>query len=253
MMIDQRARPIIGLLDLTSLEDSDDEAKIAGLCRRAVTPHGKVAAVCVYGRFVPQCRAALSGTGIRVAAVVNFPHGGTDAEAAAEEAAGLVALGADEIDMVLPYDAFLHGETAVARAVVVACRGACGDRAKLKVILETGALAEPARIVEASRLAIAAGADFIKTSTGKGPPGATPAAARAMLTVIRETARPVGFKASGGVRTLEQALDYVSLAEEIMGAGWCTPANFRIGASGLLDDLLRHLGDGPAKSGAATY
>lgn len=253
MMIDQRARPVIGLLDLTSLEDSDDEAKIAGLCRRAVTPHGTVAAVCVYGRYVPQCKSALAGTGIRVAAVVNFPHGGTDAEAAAEEAAGLVALGSDEIDMVLPYDAFLHGETAVARAVVAACRAACGDRAKLKVILETGALAEPARIVEASRLAIAAGADFIKTSTGKGPPGATPAAARAMLTVIRETARPVGFKASGGVRTLEQALDYVSLADEIMGAGWCTPANFRIGASGLLDDLLRHLGDGPAKSGAASY
>jgi len=251
--MDERARPIIGLLDLTSLEDNDDAAKIAGLCRRATTPYGKVAAVCVYGRFVAQCKVALAGTGIKVAAVVNFPHGKAGADAAGEEAEGLVALGADEIDMVLPYDAFLHGEVKAARAVVAACKAACGSRARLKVILETGALADPARIVEASLLAIDAGADFIKTSTGKLQPGATLAAARAMLTVIRETKRPVGFKAAGGVRTLEQALDYVGLAEEIMGPGWCTPATFRIGASGLLDDLLRHLGDGTIKAGAATY
>lgn len=236
------ARKLIGLLDLTSLEPGDDEAKIADLCRRAVTRFGKVAAVCVYPRFARQCRAALAGTGVRVAAVANFPDGRADARGAGIETRAAVAEGADEIDMVLPFEALRRGEPAAARAVVAACREACGPGVRLKVILETGALAEPGLIAEASRLAIAEGADFIKTSTGKRQPGATPEAARIMLDAIREAGGQVGFKAAGGVRTLDQARVYVALAETALGAGWCTPETFRIGASGLLDVLLRHLG-----------
>lgn len=248
----ENALKVLGLLDLTSLEASDTEAKIADLCRRAVTPFGKVAAVCVYPRFAKQCRAALKGSGVRVAAVVNFPDGGADAPAAGRECRGAVAEGAQEIDMVLPFEEFRRGKPEAARKVVAACREACGKSVLLKVILETGVLAEPGLIAEASRLAIAEGADFIKTSTGKRQPAATPDAARVMLEAIRGARRPVGFKAAGGVRSVEQAQAYVALAEEIMGAGWCTPSTFRIGASGLLDDVLRHLG-GAGRDGGSAY
>jgi deoxyribose-phosphate aldolase len=246
------ARKVLGLLDLTSLEPGDDEAKIAELCRRAVTPFGKVAAVCVYPRFARQCRTALKRTGVRVAAVVNFPDGGAGAAAAGAECRAAVGEGAEEIDAVLPFEDLRRGDAKAARAVVAACREACGARAALKVILETGVLADPALIAEASRLAIGEGADFINTSTGKRKPAATPEAARIMLEAIRDASRPVGFKAAGGVRTVEQAQVYVRLAEAIMGAGWCQPATFRIGASGLLDDVLRRLG-GAGRAGGSTY
>jgi deoxyribose-phosphate aldolase len=247
-----RALKVLGLLDLTSLEASDTEAKIADLCRRAVTPFGKVAAVCVYPRFARQCRVALEHSGVRVAAVVNFPDGGADAGAAGSECRAAVAEGAQEIDMVLPFEELRRGKAAAARKVVAACRKACGKNVLLKVILETGVLAEPGLIASASRLAIAEGADFIKTSTGKRQPAATPEAARVMLEAIRGAKRPVGFKAAGGVRSVDQAQAYVALAEEIMGAGWCAPATFRIGASGLLDDVLRHLG-GAGREGGSAY
>ncbi len=243
------AKRIIGLLDLTSLEENDTEAKIAALCAKAATPFGNVAAVCVYGRFVAQCKSALDGTGIKVATVVNFPHGGTDVTAAAEEARTYVAAGADEIDTVLPYAAFAAGNVDVARALVAACRAACNGKT-LKVILETGTLT-PDQIAAASRLALEAGADFIKTSTGKRQPAATPEAAKIMLETIRNHGGGA-FKAAGGVRTLEQAQGYVALAEGILGAGWATAAHFRIGASGLLDDLLGHLG-GPTGAGKSAY
>lgn len=241
------ARQVLSLLDLTSLEASDDDAHIEALCTRARTPFGSVAAVCIHGPFVQLCRRALAGTGVKVATVVNFPHGRPNASAAALETRTLVASGADEIDMVLPFDALTR-----ARDVVAACREACGTDVTLKVILETGALVETGRIAEASRIAIAAGADFIKTSTGKLPVGATPEAAKTMLAAIRGSGRPVGFKAAGGVRTLEQAQIYIGLAEAALGAGWCTPKTFRIGASGLLDDLLRRLG-GNAGSRNSSY
>jgi deoxyribose-phosphate aldolase len=217
-----------------------------------VTPFGKVAAVCVYARFARQCRAQLKGTGVRVAAVANFPDGGADARAAGSECRAAVAEGAEEIDMVLPFEEMRRGNADAARKVIGACRKTCGQAVLLKVILETGALGEPGLIAEASRIAIAEGADFIKTSTGKRQPAATPEAARIMLAAIRDAGRAVGFKAAGGVRTVEQAQVYMALAETAMGAGWCRPATFRIGASGLLDDVLRHLG-GAGRDGGSAY
>lgn len=235
------ARTVLGLLDLTSLEAGDDDARIAALCRRAVTPFGRVAAVCVYGPFVSLCRKNLDGSDVKVATVVNFPDGRANPRSAALETRTLVAAGADEIDAVLPFEALRSGDREVVRDLVAACRDACGG-ATLKVILETGVLATAELVAEASDIAIEAGAHFIKTSTGKRSVGATLEAARAMLTSIRNSGQPVGFKAAGGVRTLDQANGYLDLAAQIMGPDWATPRTFRIGASGLLDDLLKRLG-----------
>ena len=244
------ARRALPLIDLTSLGESDTAATIETLAAKAVTPHGRVAAVCIYARFVPLAKARLLGSGVKIAAVANFPEGGDDVDHAMAETADAIALGADEVDVVLPYRAYLAGRRAEAVGIVAACRQAAADHT-LKVILETGALEDPALIAAASRDAIAAGADFIKTSTGKGPPGASLEAARAMLGAIKETGGRVGFKASGGIRTARQAAPYLALADEILGDRWATPARFRFGASGLLDDLLALLSGTaqPAASG----
>ncbi len=231
------ARASLLLLDLTRLDDEDDEVVIDALCRRASQPWGHAAAVCVWPRFVERCRTLLAGTGVRVATVANFPHGGDDIAAAVEEVRGAIARGAQEVDLVMPYHAWLAGERGAAREMVAAARDACAD-ATLKVILETGRLRERAHIVAASRDAIAAGADFIKTSTGKIEVSATPEAAAAMLHAIREANRPVGFKAAGGIRTLAQARVYLDLAEDMMGPDWIAPQTFRFGASALLDAIV---------------
>lgn len=233
---------ILPLIDLTSLNDDDDAAAIERLCGDAVTPHGSVAAVCLYARFVPQARGLLEGTGVRIATVANFPQGDCDVGKAAAETEAAVAAGADEVDVVLPFQAWLAGERAEARDLVAACKAACGERARLKVILETAALGSPANVAEATRDAIAAGADFVKTSTGKGAGGATLEAAEAILSEIRETGGDVGFKASGGIRSVAEAAGYLALAERILGADWPTPERFRFGASSLLGDVLRQLG-----------
>jgi len=243
MIAKEIALKALQLLDLTSLGDNDDQAGIAALCNRAVTPYGQVAAVCVWPRFVGQCHATLRGTGVRIAAVANFPAGGSDIESALEETREIVAAGGDEVDLVLPYAQWLAGEREPAKAMVAACRDICPEAVRLKVILETGSLGGVEDIAAASRDAIDAGADFVKTSTGKTSVSATPEAARAMLQVIRDTARPVGFKASGGIRTGEQAVVYLDLAESIMGSDWASVATFRFGASGLLDDLLATIED----------
>ncbi|WP_445764937.1 deoxyribose-phosphate aldolase [Pseudomonas sp. RIT-To-2] len=248
------ARLAISLLDLTSLNDSDDAAAITALCRRAVTPCGPVAAVCVYPRFVALARQTLDALGapdIRVATVTNFPAGAPLPEQAARETRAAIAEGADEVDVVYPYGALKAGDREAGRALVRACREACGAQALLKVILETGELANPALIEIASRDAIAAGADFIKTSTGKVPVNATPQAARVMLNVIRENAGRAGFKPAGGVRTLDDARLYIEMAAQVLGAEWVCPAHLRLGASGVLSDLLRHLGieDAPVRTG----
>jgi deoxyribose-phosphate aldolase len=233
-----RALPLV---DLTSLGDDDTEAGIAALCEQAVTPAGPVAAVCIWPRFVAQARGALEGTPVRIATVANFPAGSSDAAAARAEAEGALADGADEVDVVLPDGAYLAGDRDTALALVGDVRAACGDRALLKVILETGRLVEPETIRAAAADALAAGADFVKTSTGKLQPGATPEAARAMLEAIREAGRG-GFKASGGVRTTADAGVYLALADELLGPGYAAPGTFRLGASALLGDLLAALG-----------
>lgn len=245
----ERARQALSLLDLTSLNDNDTDAVIEKLCARAVTPHGKVAAVCVWARFVPLAKQRLAGSGVRVAAVANFPIGAADVARAAAEAAAIVAAGGDEVDVVFPYNAWLNGDHAQGSKLVAACKAACG-KATLKVILETGCLRDPVEIAAASRAAIAVGADFIKTSTGKAAIAATPDSARTMLRAIKESGGPCGFKAAGGIRDTATAAAYLDLAAKIMGESWITPATFRFGASGVLNDLLATI-DGRAPAAPA--
>jgi deoxyribose-phosphate aldolase len=231
------ARHALALLDLTDLSDNADEAGLAALCARAVGAPGPVAAICIWREFVPQARTMLGRAPVRIATVVNFPQGeATGAEVLAETQAA-VAAGADEIDLVLPWRAFLAGDAAGAEAMVRAVREACEGRT-LKVILETGEYPDLDRVRAASELAIAAGADFIKTSTGKTTHSASLPAARTMLEVIAASGRPVGLKPSGGIRTLADAAGYLELADAIMGPEWARPETFRFGASGLHQVLI---------------
>lgn len=235
------ARRALPLLDLTDLTETCTSDAVEALCARART--NAVAAVCVWPRFVALAERALAGSDVRIATVVNFPDGADDTAAAVAETLAAIADGADEIDLVLPYRALLNGEAATARTMVMAVREVCHDRL-LKVILETGMLPDIAMITQASQLSLGAGADFIKTSTGKTPISATTEAAEAMLTVIREWGgtRTVGLKVSGGLRRVEDAATYLAAADRIMGPDWARSATFRLGASSLLDDLIRVLG-----------
>jgi deoxyribose-phosphate aldolase len=229
------------LLDLTSLNEADTEADIERLCRRAIA-YG-TAAVCVDPRFVPLARSLLRGSGVRLATVANFPGGSDDIARAAAECAAAVAAGADEVDVVAPIEAIRQGDIGMVTELVQACRSAASETT-LKVILETGVLAEPSLIAGASRAAVMAGCDFLKTSTGKAPVGATLEAAAVMLAVIEEADGRVGFKAAGGIRTLQDAAAYLQLAAELINPSWACPTTFRFGASALLDDLLRALPPG---------
>jgi len=230
------ARRALPLLDLTDLTETCTEPKIDALCRDARS--GGVAAICVWPHFVAQGARALKGSGIRVATVINFPAGGEDCARATDDTAEALRDGADEIDLVLPYRAFLHGDAETARDMVEAVRDTCGA-AILKVILETGELADPDVIRRAGRLALEAGADFLKTSTGKSPVSATPEAAEAMLIEIQASARPAGLKISGGLRSVADAATYLALADRIMGPDWVGPKTFRLGASSLFGALMQ--------------
>ncbi len=203
-------------------------------------------AVCVWPAFVAQAAELLRGSGVRVATVVNFPDGGTEVDAVLDETTRALADGADEIDLVLPYRALLAGDLAAARSMVDAVRAAVPPPSTLKVILETGSYSSERDIRVAADLAIVAGADFVKTSTGKTDRSATPDAVRVLLEAIRDAGRAVGVKPSGGIRTLADAEAYLALADDIMGSQWVTAATFRFGASGLLDavDALLDTGAG---------
>jgi deoxyribose-phosphate aldolase len=232
------ARQALACLDLTSLNDGDTDATIERLCERAQGPFGPVAAVCVWPRFAALARRRLPAA-IHVAAVANFPDGSADVQRALRDVGEVVDAGAQEVDLVLSWRALLAGDAPAAAAVLAAARRASGAL-RLKVILETSALGDAQAVASASRLALAEGADFLKTSTGKVPGGATPEAARTMLAAIAAdpaAAARVGFKASGGVRTVVDAAVYLRLTAETLGEAACTPARFRIGASGLLDDI----------------
>jgi deoxyribose-phosphate aldolase len=240
----QLARRLLGLIDLTSLNPTDTEASVATLAASASTRAGKVAALCIWPRFIAVARRSLSGTGVPIAVVTNFPAGSSDIGSAAAETAAAVADGADEIDVVFPYRAMLAGDGATAVALVRACRAACGPKTLLKVILETGQLGSAERIRQAAELAVEGGAHFLKTSTGKTQPGATLPAAEAMLEVIasaKSRGVAVGFKASGGVSTIADAAAYLELYEKRFGAGSATAATFRIGASSLIKPVLAAL------------
>lgn len=227
----------LACLDLTSLNDADTEARVAPLYAKASGDWGHVAALCVWPRIVPYARKRFEGTGVKVATVVNFPHGRADFDVAEAETRAALAYGAEEVDMVFPYTAFLAGDEETPERLVARLKAVCGGAVALKVILESGALLTRPAIARASRIAIAGGADFLKTSTGKSRISATLEAADAILTAIRDSGAPVGFKASGGIRSYAQARAYLALADGIMGPGWAGPATFRFGASGLADAL----------------
>ena len=236
-----RARRAIEMIDLTDLSDDHSPDGIDGLCARA-RAHG-TAAVCVWPEFVATCASQLAGSGVRVATVVNFPSGDGEVADVVSTTQDALADGADDVDLVLPYRAFLAGDLDTATAMVRAVAAEVAAPRILKVILESGAYGDGDQVRAAAALAIEAGADFVKTSTGKIPAGASLEAARAMLDAVASSGRPVGLKPSGGIRTYDEAMAYIDLADSVMGDGWATPATFRFGASGLLDALLAELGD----------
>jgi len=249
-------RLAISMCDLTTLEGKDSPGKVRQMCAKAVRPDPEdpavpaVAAVCVYPDLVAAAKGALAGSGVKVASVSTaFPSGRSPLAVKLSDVRRAVAAGADEIDMVIDRGAFLAGNLRQVFDEIVATKEAClrpdGSAARLKVILETGELETYDNIRRASDLAIAAGADFIKTSTGKVQPAATPAVALCMLEAIRDhwlaTGAKVGMKPAGGIRTSKQALHYLVLVKETLGAGWLTPDLFRFGASSLVNDLLMQL------------
>lgn len=236
------------LMDLTTLNDDDTDAKVIALCHQAKSPAGNTAAICIYPRFIPIARKTLREQGtpdIRIATVTNFPHGNDDIDIALAETRAAIAYGADEVDVVFPYRALIAGNAEVGAQLVKACKQACAaDNVLLKVIIETGELKDAALIRQASEIAIDAGADFIKTSTGKVAVNATPEVAEIMMTVIRDKGvkAQVGFKPAGGVRTAEDAAIYLKLADDLLGSDWADARHFRFGASSLLASLLNAAG-----------
>lgn len=232
------AKKIISLVDLTTLNESDTETVVAALCQKAVNHYGHVAAVCIYPAFVKYAVEQLVDSPVKVATVANFPHATDSLENVQATITQSIADGVDEIDVVFPYPAYLAGDRQTAKNFIAECKKACGKNIVLKVILETGVLKTVDIIAAVSADVIEAGADFLKTSTGKTAIGATLEAAAAMLLVIRQSGLPVGFKASGGVRTIEQACQYIGLANQIMGPEWVSPRTFRLGASQLVDAIL---------------
>jgi deoxyribose-phosphate aldolase len=244
-------RLAISMCDLTTLEGKDSPGKIVQLCAKAMRPDPgdptvpPVAAVCVYPDLVAVAKSALAGSGVKVASVATaFPSGRSPLSLKLTDVRRAVAAGADEIDMVIDRGAFLSGDLRKVFDEIASVKETCGA-AHLKVILETGELETYDNVRRASDLAMAAGADFIKTSTGKVQPAATPPVTLCMLEAIRdnwfETGRKVGMKPAGGIRTSKQALHYLVLVKETLGSDWLTPDLFRFGASSLVNDLLMQL------------
>jgi deoxyribose-phosphate aldolase len=241
----------VRMTDLTTLEGADTPGKIAALASKAIRPDPSdagvpsVAALCVYPNLVPTAVERLRGSGVKVASVATaFPSGQSPLEVKLEEVRWIVEQGADEVDMVIDRGAFLAGRYAKVYDEVVRVKETSGG-AHLKVILETGELGTYDNVRRASLLAMAAGADFIKTSTGKLPSAATLPVALVMLEAIRdvyeETGRQVGFKPAGGIRTAKQAVQHLVLVHETLGPDWLTPDRYRFGASSLLNDILMQL------------
>jgi len=241
----------IRMMDLTTLEGKDTPGKIRAMCAKAMRPQPgdpsipSVAAVCVYPALIEDAKDALRGSSVKVASVATgFPSGQTFRDIKVAEVKAAVAAGADEVDMVIDRGAFLSGDYATVFDEVVEIKDACGD-VHLKVILETGELGTFDQVRRASILAMAAGADFIKTSTGKVQPAATLPVTLVMLEAIRDfekaTGRSVGMKPAGGIRTAKEAVQYLVVLYETLGPRWMTPDRFRFGASTLLNDVLMQI------------
>jgi deoxyribose-phosphate aldolase len=252
-------RLAISMVDLTTLEGKDSPEKVRALCRKAVTPDAafntsvqpedrlpSVGAVCVYPELVPVAVEAVAGSGVHVAAVATgFPSGQYPLEVRLDDTERAIRAGASEIDMVISRGAFLAGRYRQVADEVRAVKNVTGDRAHLKVILETGELETYDAVRRASDIAMHAGlaaGDFIKTSTGKVSPAATMPVTLVMLEAIRDFHRQtgirIGMKPAGGIRTSKQALHYLVMVKETLGEAWLTPELFRFGASSLLDDLI---------------
>lgn len=237
------AQLALSCLDLTSLGEDDSETNIWRMCQRAQSSLGSVAAVCVMPHFAAFARKHVPEQ-IAVAAVANFPDGSADLQRALRDTALIVQSGAQEVDLVLPYANLIAGDERPVVEMLSEVRQACPGLL-LKVILETGELQSEALIERACRMAIDSGADFLKTSTGKTPLGATTQAARTMLKAIASSpsaANRVGFKVSGGIRTVQDAAPYIALCHEYLGPSALNPQRFRIGASSLLGDIRLILG-----------
>lgn len=253
--IESYAQRALHMMDLTSLTDIETSADIIQLCKAAKSACGNTAAICIFPRFVPLAKKTLAAQGtpeIKIATVTNFPHGNDDIEIAVAETKAAVAYGADEVDVVFPYRALINQNDSIGYDLVKACKKACG-KSKLKVIIETGELKTDKLIIKASEICIAAGADFIKTSTGKVAINATPKAAELMLNVIKNKNPQVGFKPAGGVKNAEDAAIYLDLAGNILGENWATKDNFRFGASSLLTNLLNTLGSSDKVANPTSY
>lgn len=242
----------IRMMDLTTLEGKDTPGKVAQLSSKAIRPDPtdpdipSVAAVCVYPAMVPFARQAVAGTRVKVAAVATyFPSGQVDSRLKLAEAQSVVEMGADEVDMVVDRGAFLSGGYFKVFDEIRRVRDICGERVRLKVILETGELGTLDDVRRASMLAMSAGADFIKTSTGKVQPAATLPVTLVMLESIRDfyfaTGIQVGMKPAGGIRTAKDAVRYLVVLNETLGSAWMTPDWFRFGASSLLNDVLMQI------------
>ena len=247
----QGLKLIVAMMDLTTLEGKDTPGKVAYLCRKAIQPaeprYGvpSCAAVCVYPNLARAAKRFVAGTGVKVAAVVTaFPSGAMPLRVKLQDTRAAVQEGADEVDMVIDRGAFLAGELNRAADEIAAVKEACGA-AHLKVILETGELQTYDNVRLASDLAMRAGADFIKTSTGKVQPAATLPVTLVMLEAIRdyffETGRRIGMKPAGGIRTAKEALAYLVMLAETLGDDWMTPDLFRFGASTLANDVLMQI------------
>jgi deoxyribose-phosphate aldolase len=241
----------LSMIDLTTLEGKDSEGKVKQLCYKAMHPHDAlpgiptVAAVCVYPTMVRTARKALKGSNIKVAAVATaFPSGLAPLKVKLDDTRFAVDEGADEIDMVISRGKFLQGEYNFVFDEIAAVKEACG-KAHLKVILETGELSTLDNVRKASDIAIIAGADFIKTSTGKIQPAATMPVTLVMLEAIRdyyyETGKMIGMKPAGGIATSKLALHYLVMVRETLGEAWMNPDWFRFGASKLANDILMQL------------
>lgn len=241
----------LSMIDLTTLEGKDSPGKVNQLCYKAAHLHDQfpglpvVAAVCVYPTMVPVAKKALEGSPIKVASVATaFPSGMTVLEAKIKEVKTVVEMGADEVDMVISRGRFLRGEVDYVSDEISLVKEACGA-AHLKVILETGELVTLDNVRKASDLAMAAGADFIKTSTGKVKPAATPEVVLVMLEAIRDyynlTGKKIGMKPAGGISTAKQAIQYLVMVRETLGQDWLKADLFRFGASSLANDVLMQL------------
>ncbi len=242
----------LSMIDLTTLEGNDSPGKVRQLCDKAMHLHDSlpdlphVAALCVYPTLVRVAKEELKDSGIKVASVATaFPSGQTSRETKMEEIRFAMQEGADEIDMVISRGAFLRGDLVYVYDEIAEAKAVCADTARLKVILETGELGTLDRIRQASDLALAAGADFIKTSTGKVQPAATLTATLVMLEAIRDfhqrNGQKRGMKPAGGIRNAKTAIQYLVVLHETLGRDWMTPDLFRIGASSLANDILMQL------------